>query len=60
MRSQLIDEPVWIVQVLSVVCCLGPDKEVMVIKDFIQGQSSVKVVVTSGKQMVNFILNKIN
>ncbi len=34
------------------------NEEVVVIEDLVQGQDTVEIVVASGEQMVNFVLNK--
>ncbi len=56
--SQLVGESVRIVEVLSVIRGLGSDEEVVVIQDLVQRQNSVEVVVTSGKQMIDFVLKQ--
>ena len=56
--SQLVGESVRIVEVLSVIRGLGSDEEVVVIQDLVQRQNSVQVVVTSGKQMIDFVLKQ--
>ena len=56
--SEFIREPVRILKVLAVIRRFRTDKEVVVVKDLVQSQNSVHVVVGSGKQVVDLILKK--
>jgi len=56
--SEFIREPVRILKVLAVIRRFRTDKEVVVVKDLVQSQYSVHVVVGSGKQVVDLILKK--
>ena len=57
-RSQFVGESVRVVEMLAVIRGLWSDKEVVMIEDLVQGQDPIKIVVASGEQVVNFVLNK--
>lgn len=52
---QFVAELVDILQVISVICGLAADENVVVVYDFVVGQSVVVVLVGRRKQMVYFI-----